>query len=55
MEFVQTSHCSWDRGDQRIVQQYCPAENGVVFRLFDGRTVTPYRTLEAAKQAAGDV
>lgn len=51
-EWVKSSHCSWDRGDQRIVQEYCPTQGGIVFKLFNGAWVTRHRTLaEAMGQA----
>jgi hypothetical protein len=52
MTWEKTSHCSWDKGAMRIVQQYCPREGGVRFKLFDGAKVTMHMTLEAAMEAA---
>lgn len=51
-DWVQTSHCSWDRGEMRIVKQHCPREGGVRFKLFDGARVTLHMTLEDAKREA---
>ena len=55
MTWVQTSHCSWDCGELRIVHIYCPREGGTVFKLFDGQRVTHHATLEAAMAAAMEV
>ncbi len=52
MDWVQTSHCSWDLGEMRIVKQYCKREGGVVYKLFDGKKVSQYFSLEDAKNGA---
>lgn len=52
--FAKTSHCSWDRGDQTIVKQYCPRQGGVVFKLFDGNNVTSCADLASAITKANE-
>jgi hypothetical protein len=47
--WLKTSHCAWDRGDERIVRLFCPRIGGTVYRRFNGRTVVDYKTLEAAQ------
>ena len=49
MDWVQTSHCSWDFGEMRIVKQFCPKNGGVIFKLFDGKMVKIYDSFDAAK------
>lgn len=52
MDFIQTSHCSWDCGEMRIIKEYCPRRGGVSYKLWDGRQVTYHPTLEQALKAA---
>jgi hypothetical protein len=50
--WAKTSHCSWDKGDMRIVQQYCPKQGGVIFKLFDGFKVNYFKSLAEAQAFA---
>lgn len=52
MNWTQTAHCSWDKGEMRILKQYCPKEGGVVYKLFNGETVKNYPSLAEAQAAA---
>jgi hypothetical protein len=36
----------------RIIQQYCPRQGGVSFKLFDGQHVNYFRTLAEAQAFA---
>jgi hypothetical protein len=50
--FERSSHCSWDDGEMRIVQQYCKKQGGVIFKLFDGEHINYFRTLAEAQAFA---
>lgn len=52
MEWLQSTHCSWDSRDMRIVKQFCPREGGVVFKLFNGENVKTFQSLAEAQAAA---
>lgn len=52
MDWLRTSHASWDCADMRIVQIFCPRQGGRVFKLFNGRTVSYHKTLDEAQSAA---
>lgn len=46
------SHCAWDKGDMRIVEQYCPKRGGVTYKLFDGGAVSYFESLAEAQAFA---
>lgn len=52
MDWEKTSHCSWDKSEMRIVQQYCPKQGGIIFKLFNGANVKIYISLAEAQAAA---
>lgn len=52
--WVQVAHCAWDCGRMRIVQQYCPTQGGVRFKLFNGAAVTWHLSLQAAQTYAAE-
>lgn len=52
MQWEQTTHCSWDANDMRIVKQFCPKMGGVVFKLFNGANVKHFASLAEAQAAA---
>lgn len=52
MIWEQTTHCSWDCAEMRIVKQFCPKMGGVVFKLFNGANVSNYASLAEAQAAA---
>lgn len=47
--WVKTSHCSWDRGAERIVRLFCPRMGGVIYRRFNGKSIENFKTLEGAQ------
>lgn len=52
MNWIQTSHCSWDCGEMRIIKRHCAREGGTTFKLFNGERVTTHESLEDAMKAA---
>jgi hypothetical protein len=52
MNWIQTSHCSWDCGEMRIIKRHCAREGGTTFKLFNGERVTTHESLEEAMKAA---